>query len=176
MGAAFGRSLIAMGRVKYALHWPMYLRIEFVALWQEVSTSRMAIFGWALEKSVGGSPSKRYWNKAERIAEEMKAGWTLGRQEVMAASPTEGPAEASTEHGTLGNWPSSEENGAPRTRAPKAPASSSPCPVLPGSGPWPHSPGPKFLGPGRGLGPAYQRSDGKQRAGLTDGSAGGMAP
>ena len=42
MANAFDRSLIAMGRVKYALHSPAYLRIEFVTLWQAVPTSRMA--------------------------------------------------------------------------------------------------------------------------------------
>ena len=45
MASAFDRALIAMGRAKYALHWPTYLRIEFVTLWQEVPTSRMVIFG-----------------------------------------------------------------------------------------------------------------------------------
>ena len=69
--SALGRSLIAMGRAKYALRRPTYLRIEFVTLWQEVSTSRMDTCGWDLEPSVGGSPSKRYWNKVKRIAEEM---------------------------------------------------------------------------------------------------------
>ena len=37
----------------------------------------------------------RYWKKVKRIAEEMKACWNVGRQEVMAASPTEGPAGTS---------------------------------------------------------------------------------
>ena len=53
MANAFGPPLIAMGRVKYALHWPTHLRIEFVTLWQEVSTSRTGIFGSDLEPSVG---------------------------------------------------------------------------------------------------------------------------
>ena len=56
MANAFDRSLIAMGRVKYALRWPTYLRIEFVTLWQDVSTTRMGIFGRDLAPSVGGSP------------------------------------------------------------------------------------------------------------------------
>ena len=60
MANAVDHALIAMGRTKYDLRWPTYFRIEFVALWQEVSTSRMTIFGWDLEPSVGGSPSKRY--------------------------------------------------------------------------------------------------------------------
>ena len=42
MANAFDRSLIAMGRVKYALRSPAHLRIEFVTLWQAVPTSRMA--------------------------------------------------------------------------------------------------------------------------------------
>ena len=47
-----------------------------------------------------------------------------------------------TEHGAFGNWSSSGENGAPRSRAPKAPASTSPaqyCPG-PGRGPAPQAP------------------------------------
>ena len=131
---AFDRSLIAMGRVRYALHWPTYLRIEFVTLWREVSTSRMAIFGWGLEPSAGGSPSKRYWGKVKRIAEETKACWALGRQEVLAVSLTEVPAGASTDHGTFGSWSSSGGNGAPRSRAPKDLASSSPVQCSPGPG------------------------------------------
>ena len=66
--------------MKYALRWPTDLRIEFVSLRQEVSTSRMTIFGWDLEPSAGGSSSKRYWEKAKGIAEEMKACWNLDRQ------------------------------------------------------------------------------------------------
>ena len=60
MANALDRSLIAMGRVKYALRRPAYLRIDFVTLWQEVSAALMGIFGWDLEPSAGGSPSKRY--------------------------------------------------------------------------------------------------------------------
>ena len=33
MANAFDRALIAMGRVKYALHWPLYFRAEFLTLW-----------------------------------------------------------------------------------------------------------------------------------------------
>ena len=58
----------------------------------------------------------------------------MDRQEVIATSPVDGPAGASTEHGTFGNWSSSEGNGAPRSRAPKAPASSSPVQYSPGPG------------------------------------------
>ena len=39
------RALIAMGRVKYALHWPLYLRFEFITLRQELSERRMAVLG-----------------------------------------------------------------------------------------------------------------------------------
>ena len=42
---ALDRALIFMGRAKYALRWPTYLCIEFVTLWQEVTTSRVTIFG-----------------------------------------------------------------------------------------------------------------------------------
>ena len=126
MANAFDRSLIAMGRVKYALHWPAYLRTDFVTLQQEVPTARMDIFGWDLEPSASGSPWKRYWEKVKRIAEETKACWNMDRQDAMEASPMEGPAGDAKEHGTFGNWSSSEENGAPRSRAPEAPAPTSP--------------------------------------------------
>ena len=33
MANAFDRAPIAMGRVKYALHWPLYFRAEFLTLW-----------------------------------------------------------------------------------------------------------------------------------------------
>lgn len=42
---AFGRALIAMGRVKYALHWPLFLRSEPITLWRELSARRTAVFG-----------------------------------------------------------------------------------------------------------------------------------
>ena len=32
MENASDRALIAMGRVKYALHWPTFLRVEFLTL------------------------------------------------------------------------------------------------------------------------------------------------
>ena len=136
MANAFGRSLIAMGCVKYALRWPPYLRIIFVTLWQEVSTARMDIFGGDLEPSAGGSPSKRFWKEAKRTAEEMKACWQMDRQDVMEVSPTEGPVGNAKEHGTFGNWSSSEENTGYRPGAPSAAAAPSHvrfCSV-PGSG------------------------------------------
>ena len=45
MAHALDRSLITMGRARYALHWPAYLCFEFVSLWQEVSKSRTDLFG-----------------------------------------------------------------------------------------------------------------------------------
>ena len=45
LAGALARALIAMGRVKYALHWPLYLRSEFITLWQELSERRMAVLG-----------------------------------------------------------------------------------------------------------------------------------
>ena len=45
MANCLGRALISMGRAKYALQWPPYLRIEFVTLRQEVATPRVTIFG-----------------------------------------------------------------------------------------------------------------------------------
>ena len=58
MTSAFDRDLIAIGRVQYDLQLPLYLRAEFTTLWQELSARRMAIFGWDLEPSANGSPSK----------------------------------------------------------------------------------------------------------------------
>ena len=83
---------------------------------------------------MGGSPSERFRGKAKGIAEEMKARWNLDRQEVIGASPVEGPAGALTEHGAFGNWSSSDETGVPRSRATKAPAPPPPCQVLSGAG------------------------------------------
>ena len=56
MANASDSALAAMGRVEYALQWPSYLRAEFLSLWQELPACRMAIFGWDLEPSRGGSP------------------------------------------------------------------------------------------------------------------------
>ena len=64
LAGALDRALIARGRVEYALHWPLYLRSEFITLQQEPADCRMAVFGLDLEPSSGGSPSKRYWGKA----------------------------------------------------------------------------------------------------------------
>ena len=134
MANAFERFLITMGRVRYALHWPAYLRLEFVSLWQEVSTPRMNLFGWDPGPSEGGSPSKRYWAKVKRVVEVMKACWHLEREKVTSASPNEGPTGAAQERRTLGNWPSSDENGANRSRVPKAPLASSPVQFSQGKG------------------------------------------
>ena len=72
----------------------------------------------------------------KRVAEEMKACWNLGREEVIPASPTEGPTGAAQEHGTFGNWASSDENGANRSCAP----ASSPAQDFPGTGNYSSSP------------------------------------
>ena len=63
MAGAFGRAFIAKSRAKYALHWPLYLRTEFITLWQELSARRMTVFGWDLEPSAGAPQSKRFWEK-----------------------------------------------------------------------------------------------------------------
>ena len=83
---------------------------------------------------MGGSPSKRYKKKAKRIAEGMKACWQTDRQDVMEVSPTEGPAGNATDHGTFGNWSSSEGNGASRSRAPAALVPTCPVQYSPGPG------------------------------------------
>ena len=150
MAHALDRSLITMGRARDALRWPAYLCFEFVSPWQEVSKSRTDLFGWDLDTSVGGSPSKRYWTKVTRVAEEMKACWNLEREEGIPASPTEGPTGAVQEHGTIGNWSYPDENGANRSCAPKAPAASSPVQYFPGAGNYSSSPDPTSTTPAAG--------------------------
>ena len=86
----------------------------------------MTIFGRDLEPAASGSPSKRYRGKVKGIAEQMRPCRNLDRQEVFGASPREGAVGESTGHGAFGNWSSSEENGAPRSREPRAPAPPSP--------------------------------------------------
>ena len=115
----------------------------------------MDLFGWDLEPSVGAYPSKRYWNKVKRVAEEMEACRKLELEAVISASPTEGPAGAAKEHGTFGNWSSSEENGANRSRAPKAPAASSPVRYAPGTGNFSSTPTPTSSTPATGMGRAH---------------------
>ena len=44
MAGAFSRTLIVLGRVKYALQRPVYLRTEFIIMRQELSARRMTIF------------------------------------------------------------------------------------------------------------------------------------
>ena len=106
MTSAFDRSLIAMARAKYALQWPPYLRTEFTTLRQGFSARRMAIFGWDLEPSASGFPSKRYWKKVKGIAEKMRACWLLDRPEVSGASPLDGPDGGPVERSTFGDSPS----------------------------------------------------------------------
>ena len=45
MAGAFDRARIAMGRAKYALRWPLYLRADFITLRQDLSARRTTIFG-----------------------------------------------------------------------------------------------------------------------------------
>ena len=105
----------------------------------------------------------------KRIAEEIKACWNLGRQEVMAVSPKEGPAAASKEHGTFGNLSSSEANGAPRSRAPKAPAPPSPAQFSPGPGFGDTPQAPSSTTPAAGWGPRITEVLGNEECGsLTD--------
>ena len=69
MAGAFDRALIAMGRLMFALSRSASLRLEFTTLRQELSARRMVAFGWDLEPSIGGSPSKRYGEKVKSVAE-----------------------------------------------------------------------------------------------------------
>ena len=91
MADIFDRSLIALGRIKYAVFWPPQLRSEFMYVWQSLSERRMIISGWNLEPSQGGSPSKRYWQKVKAVAEAMRQCWHLPPDEEEQASPVDGP-------------------------------------------------------------------------------------
>ena len=116
MAGAFDRALIAMDRVKYAPHWPSYLRSEFITL-------RLDIFGWNSEPSAGGSPLKRYWKKAKGVADEMQACCNLDFQEIAGASLADGPDGNTAEHCAFGHVFSLDENVGPRPKAPPAPPS-----------------------------------------------------
>ena len=124
---ALDRALIAMVRVKFALHWPVFLRSEFTSVWQELSECRMTVFGLDLEPSASGSPSKR-------IAEEMRACWDLDPQVVADASPVGRPDGDPTEHDISGNWASSDENAGSRPAAPTASPAPHPVRSCPGPG------------------------------------------
>ena len=73
MAGIFHRAFVALGRLKYALHWPLPLCSECIFLWQELSERRMIEYGWGLEPSAGCSPSKHYWNKVKKVAGARRA-------------------------------------------------------------------------------------------------------
>ena len=91
MAAIFDRSLIALGRIKYAVFWPPHLCSEFMYVWQSLSDRRMIVSGWTLEPSRGGSPLKRYWQKVKAVAEAMRHCWNLAPGGEELASPVDGP-------------------------------------------------------------------------------------
>ena len=82
------RALIARGRVKFALRWPLFLRSEFLSLWQEFSECRITVLGWISEPSSGG---ERNWEKAKWAAEVLRASWALEPKVAAGASPVDGP-------------------------------------------------------------------------------------
>ena len=61
----------------------------------------MIEYGWDLEPSTSGSPSKRYWGKVEKFAEAMRARRAMDPSDLMVrmeirmdpfdASPADGP-------------------------------------------------------------------------------------
>ena len=118
MADIFGRSLIALGRIKYAVFWPPQLRSEFMYVWQSLSERRMIISGWNLEPSQGGSPSKRYRQKVKVVAEAMRQCWHMPPDEEEQASPADGPMGLPPPHDFFGSWSSSEEGSLNFRRAP----------------------------------------------------------
>ena len=110
MAEAFDRALIAMGRIKYPLHWPPTLCGEFVTIWSTLSDHRMALNGWNLEPSQGDSPSRRYWSKVKAVSEAMKANKYASEERVAEGSPEDGPSEGLVTHGVFGHWISSGED------------------------------------------------------------------
>ena len=73
----------------------------------------MIASGWDLEPSLGGSPSKRYWQKVKAVAEAMRHCWNLAPTEEAQASPADGPLGAPPPHDFFGCWSSSEEGDPP---------------------------------------------------------------
>ena len=73
-----------MGRLMFALSRSASLRLEFTTLRQELSARRMVAFGWDLEPSIGGSPSKRYGEKVKSVAEAANRRRRLLRPLLMA--------------------------------------------------------------------------------------------
>ena len=109
----FDRALIALGRIKYEVHWPEPLRSEFIALWQTLSENRTRVLKWDLEPSQCGSPSKRYWSKVKAVAEAMEACKDKSLRELEQDSPIDGPSGPIAPHEVFGNWSSSDDENAP---------------------------------------------------------------
>ena len=126
MANVFDRSLIAMGRIKYSVHWPEPLRSEFISLWQTLSDSRMKLSDWDLEPSRLGSPSKRFWSKVKAVAEAMKACRDKSLRELELESPEDGPAESLAPHEVFGNWSSSDDEVVPLAGGVSGPMATSP--------------------------------------------------
>ena len=126
MAEAFDRALLAMGRIKYPLHWPPSLCGEFISIWSNLSDHRMALNGWNLEPSQGDSPSRRYWSKVKAVAEAMKANKHTSEEWAAEGSPEDGPSDDLVSHGAFGHWVSSGEDSPipqPRvaTKQPRSP-------------------------------------------------------
>ena len=126
MANVFDRSLIAMGRIRYSVHWPEPLRSEFISLWQTLSESRMQLSDWDLGPSRLGSPSKRFWNKVKAVAEAMKACRDKSLKELEFESPEDGPDVSRTPHEVFGHWSSSDDEVVPPAGGVSAPKASSP--------------------------------------------------
>ena len=88
MVGALGRALFARGRVKFTLRWPLFLRPEFITLWQELSECRITVLGWISEPSPGG---EKNWEKAKGAVAVMRASWALEPKVAAGASPVDGP-------------------------------------------------------------------------------------
>ena len=149
MADIFDRSLIALGRIKYAVFWSPQLRSEFMYVWQSLSERRMLVSGWTLEPSQGGSPSKRYWQKVKAVAEAMRHCWCLSPDEEALASPVDGPQGLPPPRDFFGSWSSSDDENPPSPEVPGP--SANPPPIRLGVNPSPAMASPTFPTPPEGF-------------------------
>ena len=85
----------------------------------------MVEYGWDLEPSTSGSPSKRYWKNAKRVAEAMRACRAMAPPDLINVSPVDGSDGAPPPRDLFGRQLSSDENPAsPHAETPDPPTPS----------------------------------------------------
>ena len=95
----------------------------------------MIEYGWDLEPSTGGSPSKRYWGKVEKFAEAMRARRAMDPSDLINAFPVDGPDVDPPPPDFFGRWISSDGNRASPQAGTPAPPTPSPVRFGPASSP-----------------------------------------